>query len=203
MIWYVLIFISIFILGEFLHASGMKADYTRKLVHILSGVTIASMPFFLPPAAIIFTGCVFSLGMYLLYQKKILKGIDGVPYETVGGPLFPLGLTAASVITIKNPAAFQAAVLIVTIADPVIWFVFTRTKLRSADKTMAGSMMFGMIALVIWLAMGFGVGDVSPGFFVSAIIAASIIALAEHHSLLGSDNLFVPVIAAAVGTVFL
>jgi hypothetical protein len=195
-----ILFLIIFSIGELFHNFGMKADYTRKIVHILCGLTVFCISFFLNPKSLIILGCLFSVIMIVAYRIRILKGINGVAYYTLGSPLFPIGATIASIISITKPIAFQTAILTITIADPLIWLLFTQTPMKSVNKSIIGSVLFGIVTFFIWTSIGYVIGDMSVKYLYSAAVVACIIAASEYFSVLGSDNLFVPIISASLGT---
>jgi dolichol kinase len=200
MIWCSLLFLGIFLTGELIHALGVKADYSRKLVHILCGGAIFLISFYLNPKSLLILGGLFSVLMILIYKIRLLKGINGVAYYTLGSPLLPVGATIAAIISVSKPIAFQAAILTITIADPLIWLVF-QTRVKSAGKSVAGSAVFGAVTFIIWCVIGYTIGDISGKYFISAALVSGIIAICEYFSVSGTDNLTVPIISAALGTI--
>jgi hypothetical protein len=134
--------------------------------------------------------------MLVDYKYKILKGINSVSSHSTGGPLFPIGATLALLLSISKPIAFHVSILTITLADPIVWYIFTQTRYKTVKKTIAGSAIFGCITYLIWISTGFASGILSPAIVALSIVSSIVLAVTDYFSVNGTDNLFILIISA-------
>jgi dolichol kinase len=132
-------------------------------------------------------GLSFTVIAFLLRQLP-LKSLGPFKSTSYGEVLFPLGVGLSALIT-TNLNDFIISVLILGLADTAahISGVFIHSLKLVGDKTLAGTIAFAIISLIIILI---GTGS------VWAFVIAPVIAIVELVSRRGSDNLTIPVTAS-------
>ncbi|MBT6691005.1 hypothetical protein HOB10_01575 [Candidatus Parcubacteria bacterium] len=207
MIWHLIIililYVAVFLTGEFFYRRGMRTEYSRKIAHIGGGFVSLLLPvwFGVPMAVVI--GIFFALFLLIIKRQKLLDSVHKINGHSSGAVLFPLGLTVTFVTFVPIKAIiFQGAVLILALADGlagVIGYKFGQKKYNlTGEKTWLGSVLFFIVTLLVLLGVVWFVkGQLSALDFVFAIIAALLVSFLEGLFGKGLDNLVVPVSAGA------
>ena len=184
---------------------NLKAESSRKLIHIGLALWIAVWRFFLPANIIIVASLLLALGVFVAKKMAWLKAIHGVGRATHGEIIYALGVTV-TVILFQEPAVFALAILNLGCADGLAALIGTRYGKKKyalwgdpkqVGKTLAGSSAsfgFALISgLIFWLFFVAG-PLVWPLVLTHVIAAAFLISAFEFVSRRGFDNLLIPVI---------
>lgn len=166
---------------------GLSAEITRRVAHVAAGLLVLLDYALLSP--VLFVTLVGG-GWFLFFaasRLKLLTAVNDVARRTYGQYVLTAGYLGAFGISQFKPAVFVPSVLIVTFADSLAGLVGTLVK--SPRRTVAGSVVFCVTALVILLATNAAPLHVAIG------IAASL-TVVERFTPLGLDNVTIPVVAA-------
>jgi dolichol kinase len=162
--------------------------------------------FFLTINEVYLISIAFTILLTLSKQIRFLKSIHTVSRSTIGEIAFPLGILVVSIwfhpesvsaITLSK-VPFIYGLLITGISD--VAANYFGTKLTSISfpysngKTVAGFLAFTVFSFFIGLALGVPL--------TYAIISASILAIIEVLTPYGLDNLFLPISAALLISIF-
>jgi len=174
-----------------------KHKWARKATHILSGGIIFLMPYWLSAAQVVFLAVFFTLLLSVSKWKKLLS-LHEVDRYTIGEILYPLSIGAVALISLpRHLEVFQASCLILALSDGLAGTIgeawdFKTLKLGRNKKSLGGALVFFLCTISI--LSGFYGFSVMP--FTSILLIALILTLAEFMLIFGSDNLFIPVLAA-------
>jgi dolichol kinase len=168
---------------------GLPAEYTRRFAHVVSGLLTLLNHAFLSPTA--FVVMVLGGGAAILTTRLLGIGaaVHDVERRTYGDSVLAIGYLAAYAISALHPAVFIPAVLVITLADPFAGL--TGNLLKSPTKTWFGTGVFAVVTLVVLLT-----SSAAPPLAAASI--AVVLALVERFSMLGFDNLTVPVATAVL-----
>lgn len=191
---------SILVLAETMHrAFAVEPEWTRKLVHVLMGLTAAAFPwFFGDPRSVLFVCGVFGaiLGGSLL--RSGLPSVHGVGRRTGGVLWFGLGVVVVYLAAEGRRDLYVISILILTLADPTAAMVgrrygVHRFRVGRDAKTIEGSLAFLLVAfgcLLVALRLTASLGATES--IVRALGIGALLAGIEAASPAGSDNLTVP-----------
>jgi phytol kinase len=192
---------SILALGEVVRRRlGVEAEWTRKLVHVLMGLTAATFPWlFHDPRAVLLlcAACAAVLGVTL--ARSWLASVHGVDRRTLGALWFPLGVAAVFVAAEGRRELYVIPVLVLALADPAAAMVGRTAGAHRFGggrhcKSVEGSLAFLVVAsgcLFVALAATTSLGFVD--LVGRALVTGALLAAVEAASPYGSDNVLVPV----------
>src|SRR3989344_1182300 len=114
-----LAFLILFLTVEVLNKKiGLKSEYTRKIAHLLSGVIVFFLPYFLTAYQIISLAALFTILLIGTRYFGLLSSIHKVNRKTIGEVYFPLGLGLSAFFFLpQNILAFQFGVLVLAFSD--------------------------------------------------------------------------------------
>ncbi len=177
----------------------LHIETTRKIIHTMTGVIIAFLPFVVTYHVIKILA-IGLLGIILLsYKFQIFQSIHAVKRVTVGEILYPIGV---GVCAFLEPASwvFTAAILHLALADSAAslaghrWGKRTTYYIVTHGKSLVGSMAFFYTSMAIFAAAYLLVDHSNlPDPFTLLIILPFVLTLLENVSLLGSDDVTIPV----------
>jgi dolichol kinase len=180
---------------------GLGPEVTRQIAHVAGAASVAVLPLFLRLPEIVGIAVFFTGVLVWTRARHLLNGVHGVHRVTLGALVFPAGLLLAVLLGWGHRGAIAYAALVVAIADPVAAIVGRRFRsmgwsVIGGEKTLAGSLAFAMVAVVIGLVIGAGAGEVR---FLATFGAALVLALVEGSLGYGLDNIPVPAVASLLG----
>lgn len=196
----IFLFIGLFVFCELLRKQlKIIAEHTRKISHIISGVFIFFLPYFVTYQEMIILGLFFISFLFITRHFKLLPSIHSVSRRTIGEVLYPAGiLLAVLFLWQKSIVAFQFGVLILTIGDTVAEIIGRKFGKHSyqalgGSKTVEGSMAFFIVSIVISTCILLLKTDLNllQILFASFIIGV-LLTFVEGMLGLGLDNLFLP-----------
>lgn len=177
----------------------LRAEVSRKIVHVSVGTVIAFWPQFISWTAIQILCLAMLFSIFISYKFKIFGSIHGVKRSTRGELIYPVSIGLCALLE-PAPWIFTAAILHLAIADGLAAIVgskmngWTRYKIFGHEKSLVGSGVFFITSLVIisscfvFLATQSLIG-VTP---LTIIGIAAIATLVENLSWYGIDNFTVP-----------
>lgn len=196
---YALLFLLLFIVLEVLKRGlGLRAEVTRKIVHLFSGILVASMPWFISQTAIIFLSVSFFLLLLFSKRLRIFRSIHEVERKTLGEFAFALGAgLAASILLPEKAMAFSFGFIILGFSDTAAEFVgsfkpIRRFNLFGATKSLGGSLAFFAISALVsimWAGL-FGL-EIA---LIRLTIVLVLLSLLEFFQPYGLDDLSLPLI---------
>jgi dolichol kinase len=199
------LFLGLFILGEVLyHVFKVQAEFTRKLIHIGTGMLTMLFPLYLShPLSVVAICGSFLLLLSLSLRFRFLRSINAIDRKSHGSILYPVIVVMAyvfyhykSVSCGPDPSPcyvyFYLPVLIMALADPCAaivgkalgWIPYT---VFGETKSVAGSLAFFLVALGL---SSFFLWDAPMGFL---LIIPLLSTLAEAVSTKGTDNFTIPI----------
>jgi phytol kinase len=204
-----LCFLVLFGFAEFLyHQKKVKAEITRKIVHIGTGLLTLLFPVFLNSHwQVLFLCSSFLIILLASLHFRLLPSINGISRVSHGSILFPIAVYACFLLYLyaqKGFVFFYLPVLILSICDPVAAltgkrFPFGKYRINGGNKTIAGSLAFFVTsALVAGLCLyfhqsgHFNIAYMLPSIFLIACTTTAV----EAVSTRGTDNITIPAVAA-------
>lgn len=187
------LFLSVFISLEFAKRNlNWSPELTRRLAHIGSGLCglldylLVSETTFL---ILMLLGIPFIL---ISYRRNIFSSVHNVKRKTYGEIFLAVGVVVAYLVSLAKPEVFIPSLMIITFADSLAGLVSDFYK--QPRKMLRGSVMFFAVTLTILLIFGYPLGG--------AVAVALVLTAIEKFSPLGSDNLTVPTVSAALLLLF-
>lgn len=182
------LFVSVFGTIQWVkHRFAVSAEYTRRLAHVVSGMLTILNHEFLSP--VIFVVMVVGGGVAIVLTRilKIGSAVHDVERRTYGDAILAVGYLGAYALSFVNETVFIPAVLVITFADALAGL--TGNLLKSPAKTLAGSAVFFVVTVIIFTVT-------TPIPLVVAVGVALVLTAVERVSMLGFDNVTVPVLTA-------
>jgi phytol kinase len=173
----------------------LKNEFGRKFVHILVGTFVAFWPLFLTWDQIVLLSIAFVVVVAISKYDGILTAIHSVQRPTWGEVFFAITVGALAAVT-HDGWIYMTALLHMSLADGFAAILglrygkSNRYKVLGHPKSMAGTLTFFVISLVILLGYTIGTGY---NIALPAILGIALVATAlENVSIKGLDNLTVP-----------
>lgn len=177
----------------------LSTEMTRKIIHATTGIIIAFLPFAVSYRVIQFLAVGLLMIILLSYKMQLFKAIHSVKRVTIGEILYPVGIGVCAFIE-PAPWIFTAAILHLALADSVAalagqkWGKRTRYKIITHGKSLVGSMAFFYTSMAIMLGAYLQVDATNlPEPIVLLVVFPLALTLLENISLLGSDDVTIPV----------
>lgn len=182
--------------GEYLRRVHLlRAEVTRKFIHITVATFAASWPFFMEWNQIYLVSMLMFAGILLSRTTHLFPAIHGVKRRTWGELFFAMSIGICAVLG-QDPWGFAAAMLVMGVADGFAALVGTlidnthRYRVFGHYKSREGTLTFFAMSLFILIACAM-LGDLSAG--LGKLLWLAVVASAlENISVGGTDNLFVP-----------
>lgn len=198
-----MIFLALFAVAEALYwKHNVKAELTRKLVHMASGLISLSFPLLITNHWVVLALCVsFASVLIFSYRNKLLLSINAVDRVTHGSLLFPLVVYLCYFAFSQSGlyVYYYLPILILAISDPLAalagksipmgpYMVFGQSKtLMGSGAFFVSAFACSFIALWRMEAASF------PFAFLAALIISATTTSVEAVTHKGYDNLLIPV----------
>ena len=176
----------------------MRGEFSRKFIHIGSGILIATMPAYMNRYEIIVTSGLFFLGLVVLSGfLHWFKSIEDVKRVTWGQYIYPLSVMLLAFM-FEDPLIFSFAVLELAFADGLAAIVGSylphkKYHIPGGFKTYVGSGAFFMVSIVLLSAFVLLHGTTSVLAFPYIILVAIVMTFLEGIVAGGLDNFVVPI----------
>ncbi len=200
----VAVVLVILIFAEYLSRyKGVHSELTRKIVHVLVGIFVASWPFFLGWGQIQLLSLAFFAVVLVSIKLNIFGSIHAVARNKMGEVLFAVVIGLLSLIS-TDPWIFAAAMLHLSLADglaAVVGLAYGENnsyRIMGRTKSLAGSLafFFSSLAIMFWYVSFGGADPSAVGLLWLPVVAT----IAENLSGEGTDNLVIPLLVALVLT---
>ncbi|SDF87509.1 Dolichol kinase [Dyadobacter soli] len=194
-------FLALFGIAELLyHIGKVRAEWTRKIVHIGTGLLTLLFPLVLTSHWQVLALCGSFLVILLAsLQFGWLPSINAIDRFSYGSILFPIivyGLFLVFQMAGKGLIVFYLPILILAICDPVAALVgkrlpFGKYRVMGCGKSLAGSASFWVSALLVTAATVFAIDNV-PSAMLLIVCVPAIATVAEALGVKGMDNFTIP-----------
>jgi len=181
---------------------ALDAEDTRKLVHLIMGLSCLSFPWLfsspLPLIVLLVLVCPGLLVLRKMPANQYKSVLFAVKRKSIGELFFPLAVTVIFILAGHNKSFFVIPVAILALADSLAALVGTRMgvrKYRSVDgsKTVEGSITFFITAFLCALVvLALTPLQFHSHYIVVSLILALVATACEGMSFGGLDNLLVP-----------
>ena len=197
---YSIIGLTFFFTIEFIKVSFLlRAENSRKLVHVGSCLIVCTMPFFIDKIGIMILSGLFIVLFVLSRNFGIFSSIHEVSRKTIGEFSMAAGVgISAAVLLPSGIIAFVYGMLILSFADTSANIIGSKWKIwefkiMSQSKSIGGSTAFFLCSIMISYFTAHYVGlDIKLDML---LIFCLILTLIEAVHIFGLDNLSIPVIS--------
>jgi len=188
----------LFTISEAAYRRNFPAMYSRKIVHIGSGIISSILPLLIDLTSTLVLGAGFTVLLIWAAKQNLLNSIHTINGRSSGTVLFPIGLMlCAGMFWNIDPSIYQISALILGLSDGLAGIVGNRYGRSSYNitgiKTFIGSLTFFAVTLIIMLsAVVYYLRSVD--LTIICIIVLSSLILTAVEGLLGKgwDNLILP-----------
>lgn len=203
-------FLALFAFAEVLYrVFNLKAEYTRKIVHIGTGILTLLFPLYFTATWQVAVLCITFLAvLYISERIGLLPSINNVGRKTAGSLLYPVVVIIvfafykymlARYMVFGGLLYFYLPILAMAIGDPAAaLFGNISKKDTKVGKTNKGTFSFFIVVSVVSVMFMYVFND--ERYSISEVVAytiplAALTALAERVTGGGWDNFTIPVIA--------
>ncbi|MGL1936079.1 MAG: hypothetical protein OCD01_13710 [Fibrobacterales bacterium] len=178
-----------------------KVEYTRKFVHLSSGLVCLSFSYvFESHISIAILASMFALIMIVSKKFHFLKSVHGINRKTHGGIYYPVAVYGTFFIStlIHQPDFYFISILVLSISDTFAAFIggaygVKKYKVEVDSKSVEGSFVFFMLTFIIILVcLLLLTGLNRPVCILLAFYVGILITIFESLSTTGADNFFIP-----------
>lgn len=194
-------FLALFGLAEWLyHILKVRAEWTRKIVHLGTGLLTLLFPVVLTSHwQVLFLCASFLVILLASLRFGWLPSINAIDRFSYGSILFPMivyGLFLVFQMAGRGLIIFYLPILILAICDPVAALVgkrfpFGKYRILGCGKSAAGSLAFFVSALIITAVAVFAFQNASAGMLLILLVPV-VATVAEGLGVKGMDNLTIP-----------
>jgi len=188
----------------------LPVESSRKMVHLLTGLLVASTPFLLQSMwPMVALGTLFALIDYIAIKRGLFQGMHDTQRRSFGTVFYPVSFVVLVLLLWNhNRLVLVTSMLILAIADTVAAAVGQHVSnpkfyhFGSERKTLQGSLAMAVMTFLIVVGCLFGFRKLYPleiGLLYAAwtgLVLALIATASEAISFKGSDNLTIPLGAA-------
>lgn len=197
-------FLTLFGIAEILyHFLKIQAEYTRKIVHIGTGLLSMLFPLLLSGHWWVLLLCSsFAVILILSLKFNLLKSINAIDRESVGSLCYPVSvyLCFLAFANYKDLSFYYLPILILAFCDPIAALTGKKWPLGKFSfgkntKSLMGTSMFVLSAIFVIIIVHILQNnlDFSFKFIFETLIIASVAGFTEALSGKGYDNLTIPV----------
>ncbi len=195
-------FLVLFSISEFLYRKlNVKVEYTRKFVHIGTGLLTMLFPILLNNHWLVLFLCAsFAVILIASFKYKFLESVNAIDRVSVGSLSYPVSVYSCYLAYDyygQQSILFYLPILILAFCDPIAALTGKRWplgkyKISTDNKTMMGSSAFLVSAIVVIL-ITLSILKVEMNF-AHILIVALVATLAEAFSRNGFDNIAIPIL---------
>lgn len=195
------------ILAELLwRTKRLEVEISRKIVHIGTGIIVASWPYYLDWTTIQLLSLALLAVVIVSYKLRIFQSIHAIERLTIGEVLYPVGIGICALLS-PAPWVFTVAVLHLTLADGLAAIIGlkygkkNRYMLISHGKSLAGSGTFFLVSFLLLTVSSFVIDEHAlPHMYGLFLLSAFILTLVENISWYGLDDVTVPIAVIVILT---
>ncbi len=203
-----IIFLSLFVIAEFLRKKGAKTETTRKFIHFGGAFVTIFFPFILNFHWTVLALAVgFAFIMLLTKKSGWLQSVHGVERKSDGAIYHPIAIYTCFLYSqiLNQPMFYVISILILAISDALAALVGKSYGANEylvevgTRKTIEGSVTFFLTSfLIVHLILLLATQTGRIESVLIALLISIIVTVFEGVSLKGADNLFIP-----LGTMFI
>jgi phytol kinase len=178
-------------------------EFSRKFIHLTVGSFVAFWPFFLSWHEIYLLSLAFIVVVGLSKRLGVFQAIHSVQRPTLGEFFFAAAVITVGLIT-HNKWIYAASILQMSLSDGLAAVIGTRFggaqkyAVLGHTKSVIGSLTFVIVAASILITLNSHLPHhLGPVLIACLSIAGSLL---ENLSIMGADNLVIPVVFALVLT---
>jgi phytol kinase len=178
-------------------------EFSRKFIHLTVGSLVAFWPFYLSWHEIYLLSLAFIVVVGLSRALGVFQAIHSVQRPTLGEFFFAAAVVAVGLVT-HNKWIYAASILQMSLSDGLAAVIGTRFggaqkyTVMGHTKSLVGSLTFAVTAAAILVVFNSHLPHALSLWLIGGLsVAGSIL---ENLSILGADNLVIPVVFALVLT---
>jgi len=209
-------FLMLFIISEFIYrVFHVKTEYTRKFVHIGTGLLTMFFPILLSSHwEVLFLCASFMFILILSFKFKFLPSVNAIKRKSFGSICYPIAVyfsylafsivKARGVSTLAPLLFYYLPILIMALCDPIAALVgkkypIRKYKVGSGTKSIGGSSSFLIAAVVLTLSLMFSFQSEFSFWLlvITALLTSISTMIVEAISPNGFDNFTIPATAIA------
>lgn len=192
------------------HGFDVNVEYTRKFVHLCTGLIALLFPLYIPNPLDLMILCGGFMVVVLLTNKyNILLSVNAIQRSSRGSVLFPIVVVICYLFEyyMENYVYFFIPILVLAFADPVAALVGKKWpkgkySFRGNLKTLSGTTAFVFTAFVISSSSFYLIENaVTRHGMIFSFTIAIFAAIGEALSVRGYDNLLIPL--CCIGTLLI
>ena len=168
---------------------SLSSELTRRVVHVGAGISALLDYLYLPGWLFLVLTLVGGALFAVSFRFKVITSVHNVVRKTYGELWLTAGIVGAYFISLVKPEVFIPALLIISLADSFAGLM--SDLFRKPRKLWLGSFVFFLTSLTVLILTG------NHPLWQSAVTALTL-TLVERFSPRGSDNVAVPIAAAAL-----
>lgn len=206
-------FLTLFAMAEILyHGFKVKAEFTRKFVHVCTGVLTLLFPALLKSQWSVLILCSgFAIILIASRRYRFLKSINNIDRYSVGSLAYPVSVYIcflAYKYFYKDATLFYMPILQLAIADTVAALVgkrwpYKKYAIFGTNKSVGGSMACFIVAFAIYLIFFWSNSVTINGqMIIESIYIALAVTVAEGISGKGFDNISIPITVLVILLLF-
>ena len=196
---YVLLLIFLFAITDFLkNRFNLDSNNSRKIVHIVSCITVCTFPYTLSNIEIYLICFIFVIITSFTKYRGIFKSIHSVDRITFGAEAYPIGVLIATYCFLPlDKNAFIYGMMVGGFSDSMAsvigkYYKYKEITIFGQKKSLGGSLSFFITTVIISYLFIFVLGfELSA---ISILIIAFILTIAELVQTFGIDNVTIPVL---------
>ncbi len=171
----------------------LNKEMSRKVVHILAGVSAGLLPLFMNFHEIAVLSLLFIPIMFISKRQNIFSSIHEVKRHTYGEVYFPFAILITALL-FPRTYIYMYGLLIMGVSDGLASVIGQRYgrhpyRLLGAHKSYEGSLTFGLTAFGLGIAMMLSLGvTLLPAIILSCLLAI-VLSAVEGSLTHGLDNL--------------
>ena len=181
------------------HYKLIVGEHSRKLIHILSALWMATWRFELTHLEVTYLGLALLAGIFFVKQFKLMGSVFDVDRVTYGESLFVIGIIMTSLI-FPDPKVYALAVVNLGLGDGLAAIIgrrYGRIKydVFGSTKSLVGLLTIFSVAVASGAVFMWQAADYQPQLLFMAthvVASAAVIAGLEFVSFRGLDNLSIP-----------
>ena len=207
-------FLMLFIISEFIYRRfSIKTEYTRKFVHIGTGLLSMFFPILLSSHWEVLILCSsFAVILLLSFKLKFLQSVNAIERKSFGSLCYPAAVyfsfltysivKSRGVSTLHPLLFYYLPILIMAFCDPVAALVGKKYPIRTYKvgtgmKSIGGSSSFLAVAIILTLVLMFSFQSEFSFWLllITALLTSVCTMLVEAISPHGFDNFTIPATA--------
>ena len=196
---YVLLLIFLFAITDFLkNRFNLDSNNSRKIVHMVSCITVCTFPYTLSNIEIYLICFIFVIITSLTKYRGIFKSIHSVDRITFGAEAYPIGVLIATYCFLPlDKNAFIYGMMVGGFSDSMAsiigkYYKYKEITIFGQKKSLGGSLSFFITTVIISYLFIFVLGFELNA--ISILIIAFILTIAELVQTFGIDNVTIPVL---------